>query len=154
MLFPKIVDRNDRSRLEIIERQKQHLAKVAAETAVTPSDTPVPPSQSPEINYEDFAKLDLRTGTILEAEPVAGADKLLKLLVDLGYEQRTVVSGIALHFKPEEVIGQKVVLVANLAPRKLRGIISQGMILMAEDASGRLSFISPPAHTGNGLVVK
>lgn len=154
VLFPKIVDRNDRSRLEIIERQKQHLAKVAAETAATPSDAPVPPSQSPEITYDDFARLDLRTGTILEAEPVAGADKLLKLRVDLGYEQRTVVSGIALHFKPEEVVGQKVVLVANLAPRKLRGIVSQGMILMAEDASGKLSFVSPPTHAGNGLIVK
>ncbi len=83
-----------------------------------------------------------------------GADKLLQLTVDLGFEQRTVVSGIALHFRPEEVVGQRVVLVANLAPRKLRGVMSQGMILMAEDAAGKLSFVSAPEGTGNGWVVK
>ena len=154
VMFPKIVDRNDRSRLDIIERQKMHLAKISAEKTVNSSPVPPAPTQAPEITYDDFARLDLRTATILEAEPVAGADKLLKLRVDLGFEQRTVVSGIALHFKPEAIIGQKVVLVANLAPRKLRGIVSQGMILMAEDGSGKLSFVSPPSDTENGLIVK
>jgi methionyl-tRNA synthetase len=97
----------------------------------------------PEIVYDDFAKLDLRVGTIITAEKVEKADKLLKLSIDLGSEQRTIVSGIALHFKPEEIIGRQVVVVANLAPRKMRGIESNGMILMAEDASGKLYFVQP-----------
>jgi methionyl-tRNA synthetase len=96
-----------------------------------------------EIGYDDFAKLDLRIGTILSAEKVAKADKLLKLEVDLGFEKRTIVSGIALHFKPEDLVGRQVVVVANLAPRKLKGIESNGMILSAEDANGKLHLINP-----------
>ena len=96
-----------------------------------------------EIQFPDFDKLDLRTGIILEAEKVAKADKLLKLEVDLGFEKRTIVSGIALHFKPENIIGKQVVVVVNLAPRKMKGIESNGMILMAEDKSGKLYFVSP-----------
>lgn len=106
-----------------------------------------------EIQYDDFAKLDLRVGTITAAEKVEGADKLLKLTVDLGFEQRTVVSGIALHFAPEAVVGQQVTLLANLAPRKLRGILSQGMILMAENAEGRLVFLSPADLTNPGASI-
>jgi methionyl-tRNA synthetase len=97
----------------------------------------------PEIVYDDFAKLDLRVGTILTAEKMEKADKLLKLEVDLGFEKRTIVSGIALHFKPEDLIGKQVVIVANLAPRKLKGIESNGMILSAEDANGKLHLINP-----------
>ena len=96
----------------------------------------------PEIVYDDFGKLDLRTGIILKAEKVEKADKLLKLEVDLGFEKRTIVSGIAMHFKPEEIVGKKVAVVANLAPRKMRGIESNGMILMAEDQNGKLHFVS------------
>ncbi len=106
-----------------------------------------------EIQYDDFAKLDLRVGTIVAAEKVEGADKLLKLTVDLGFEQRTVVSGIALHFAPEAVVGQQVTLLANLAPRKLRGIVSQGMILMAENAEGKLIFLSPADLTNPGASI-
>lgn len=95
-----------------------------------------------EIVYDDFAKLDLKTGKILSAEKVEKADKLLKLEIDLGFEKRIIVSGIALHFKPEEIIGKQVVVVANLAPRKMRGIESNGMILMAEDKNGKLHFIN------------
>ena len=102
----------------------------------------------PEINFDDFAKIDLKTGIILSAEKVEKADKLLKLEVDLGFEKRTIVSGIALHFSPEEMIGKKVVVVANLAPRKMRGIESNGMILMAEDAESKLIFISADAQPG------
>ena len=103
-----------------------------------------------EIQFEDFAKIDLKTGTILSAEKVEKADKLLKLEIDLGSEKRTIVSGIALHFKPEEIIGKQVVVVANLAPRKMRGIESNGMILMAEDQDGKLKFVAPDSVTANG----
>jgi methionyl-tRNA synthetase len=95
------------------------------------------------IVYDDFAKLDLKVGTILHAEKVEKADKLLKLLVDLGTEQRTIVSGIAQHFEPAAILGRQVVVVANLAPRKMRGIESNGMILMAEDGEGKLHFVNP-----------
>jgi methionyl-tRNA synthetase len=97
----------------------------------------------PQIEYDDFAKLDLKVGTIVTAEKVAKADKLLKLEIDLGFEKRIVVSGIALHFKPEEIVGKQVVVVANLAPRKMKGIESNGMILMAEDNEGKLHFVKP-----------
>jgi len=96
-----------------------------------------------QIQYDDFAKLDLKVGTIIAAEKVEKADKLLKLEVDLGFEKRTIVSGIALHFAPEEIVNKQVVVVANLAPRKMRGIESNGMILMAEDKSGKLHFVKP-----------
>lgn len=101
------------------------------------------PAAKAEIQFDDFSKIDLRVGTIITAEKVEKADKLLKLEVDLGNEKRTVVSGIAEHFKPEEITGRQVVLVANLAPRKMRGIESQGMILMAEDKAGKLHFVNP-----------
>lgn len=99
--------------------------------------------QKPSVEFDDFTKLDIRLGTILEAEKVEKADKLLKLLVDTGIDKRTIVSGIAAHYKPEEIIGKTVQVLLNLAPRKIRGIESQGMILMAEDAEGNLSFMSP-----------
>jgi methionyl-tRNA synthetase len=103
-----------------------------------------------QIVYDDFAKLDLRVGTILAAEKVAKADKLLKLEVELGFEKRTIVSGIALHFKPEEIVGKQVVIVANLAPRTMKGIESNGMILMAEDKSGKLHFVNPDTKVDEG----
>lgn len=103
-----------------------------------------------EINFDDFAKIALKVGTIMSAEKVAKADKLLKLEVDMGTELRTIVSGIALHFSPEQIIGQQVVVVANLAPRKMKGIESNGMILMAEDKSGKLHFVSPANVIDNG----
>jgi methionyl-tRNA synthetase len=104
----------------------------------------------PEIVYDDFGKIDLKVGTILSAEKVAKADKLLKLEVDLGLEKRTIVSGIALHFKPEEIVGKQVVVVTNLAPRKMKGIESNGMILMAEDKAGKLHFVSPDTKVDEG----
>jgi len=106
-----------------------------------------------EIVYDDFAKLDLRVGTILSAEKVEKADKLLKLEVDLGFEKRTIVSGIALHLKPEDLLGKQVIVVANLAPRKLKGIESNGMILSAEDANGKLHLISPENMVNPGAPV-
>lgn len=96
-----------------------------------------------EIQFDDFAKIDLRTGIILSAQKVPKADKLLQLEIDLGFEKRTILSGIALHFEPDVIIGKQVVVVANLAPRKMRGIESNGMILMAEDEQGKLHFVQP-----------
>ena len=108
----------------------------------------------PEINYEDFDKMDIRTAKIIEAERIPKADKLLKLKLDLGFEQRTVASGIAQHFTPEEIIGKEVLILANLAPRTIRGVESKGMILMAENEQGQLSFVSPQNAWSLGFSVK
>ena len=96
----------------------------------------------------------MKVGTIVAAEKVEKADKLLKLQIDLGFEVRTVVSGIALHYQAEAIVGKQVVVVANLAPRKMRGIESNGMILMSEDKAGKLHFVSPESVTDNGSGVK
>lgn len=106
--------------------------------------------QKAETSFDDFTKMDIRLGTILEAEKVEKADKLLKLLVDTGLDKRTIVSGIAEHYSPDEVIGKTVQVLMNLAPRKIRGIESQGMILMAENAEGALSFMVPEKDFGAG----
>ena len=106
-----------------------------------------------EVTFEDFSKLDIRTGTIIEAEKMKKADKLLKIKVDLGFEERTVVSGIAKFFKPEDIIGQQVLLLANLTTRKMRGVESQGMILMTENEKGELTFVSAKEGWGNGFGV-
>jgi methionyl-tRNA synthetase len=116
--------------------------EVSKLTATQVMETSFEP-QKPSVEFDDFTKLDIRLGTILEAEKVEKADKLLKLVVDTGIDKRTIVSGIAAHYKPEEIIGKTVQVLLNLAPRKIRGIESQGMILMAEDAEGNLSFMSP-----------
>lgn len=114
---------------------------------------PLPEAKS-EIQYDDFAKLDLRIGTIREAVKVPKADKLLQLTVDMGSETRTIVSGIAQHFTPESLAGKQVIVVANLAPRKMRGIESQGMILSAEQPDGSLILVGPDALTVPGSGVK
>ena len=102
----------------------------------------------PTISYDDFAKLDFRMGLILSAERVLKSDKLLRLQVDLGYEQRQILAGVAEHFEPEELVGRSVVAVANLAPRKMMGLESQGMLLMAEDREGHLALISSESEPG------
>ncbi|PZP52219.1 MAG: methionine--tRNA ligase [Pseudopedobacter saltans] len=128
----------------------QEEQKVAAkkESAAAIESTPA------TIQFDDFAKIDLRVGTIRTAEKVEKADKLLKLSVEMGDETRTIVSGIALHFKPEDIIGKQVVVVANLAPRKMRGIESNGMILMAENTEGQLFFVNPDGVVPNGSGVR
>jgi methionyl-tRNA synthetase len=105
------------------------------------------------IQFDDFAKLDIRIGTILEAEPVKKSKKLLKFLIDDGLEKRTILSGIAEHFSPEEMVGRQVTFIANLAPRMMMGIESQGMILMAEDKDGSLSLLQPHKEVWNGAGV-
>ncbi len=114
------------------------------------NDKPEVKNLKSEIQFDDFAKIDLKVGTIISAGKVEKADKLLQLEIDLGFEKRTILSGIAQHFSPEEITGKQVVVVANLAPRKMRGIESNGMILMAEDAEGKLHFVKPENAIGNG----
>lgn len=139
LLFRKIEDAEITAQVEKLKANA--VAKAAASAPEEKADAL--PELKPEIVYDDFAKLDLRVGTINAAAKVEKVDKLLKLEVDLGFEKRTIVSGIAMHFTPEEIVGKQVVVVANLAPRKMRGIESNGMILMAEDASGKLHFVKP-----------
>ncbi|MBE2289305.1 MAG: methionine--tRNA ligase [Chitinophagaceae bacterium] len=127
-------------------------AQQPAEAATAEAPKYLPPK--PEITIDDFAKIDLRVATILSAEKVEKADKLLKLELDLGYERRTVLSGIAQHFKPEDIVGKQVTVVANLAPRKMKGIESKGMILMAQNMDGGLVFAAPVAAADNGGEVR
>ncbi|HVW62297.1 MAG TPA: methionine--tRNA ligase [Puia sp.] len=149
LLFRKIEDEEVKAQVDKLLAAKAAITAQTLPATPEKASTPEPspsreaPALKPTIVYDDFAKLDLKVGTILEAEKVEKADKLLKLKVDLGSEQRTIVSGIALHFNPADVIGRQVVVVANLAPRKMRGIESNGMILMAEDRGGKLHFVSP-----------
>lgn len=153
LLYAKVED-------EIIQQQidKLHATKpaVAAPQTTKMETKPAESNEAPkaEITYDDFSKIDIRVGTILTAEKVEKADKLLKLTIDLGFETRTVVSGIAQFFNPEDIIGKQVSVVANLAPRKLRGIESKGMILMAEDEAGKLHFVAPKDLTNNGSIIK
>ena len=150
LLFEKIEDAAIAKQLERLENTKQanrQEAQAAAEVAVAP--------QKELISYDDFAKMDIRIGTILSAEKMPKADKLLILKVDTGIDQRTIVSGIAQSFNPEEIIGKRVTVLANLAPRKLRGVESQGMILMVENAEGKYRFIAPDGEEiANGSEVK
>lgn len=143
LLFRKVEDPEIN---EQIEKLKAGLIKPVEPVKEQPKEEA--PAKA-EIQYDDFAKIDLKVGTITAAEKVPKADKLLKLEVDLGFEKRTIVSGIALHFEPAAIIGKQVVVVTNLAPRKMRGIESNGMILMAED-NGKLKFINPDEATANG----
>jgi len=112
------------------------------------------PAAKPEISYDDFSAMDIRIATILEAELVPKTQKLVKMKVDTGLDQRTIVSGIAEHFDPKDLPGKQVTLLANLQPRKIKGIESKGMILLAEDNEGRLIFVSPDKPTANGSIVK
>jgi methionyl-tRNA synthetase len=157
LLFRKIDDSEVTEQVEKLKIKSQKIkmeSEANKETTqpATPAEV-VPATTKAEIVFDDFAKIDLRVGTIIAAEKVEKADKLLKLEVDLGFEKRIIVSGIALHFTPAEIVGNQVVVVVNLAPRKMRGIESNGMILMAEDATGKLHFVSPSTiiESGSGV---
>ena len=161
LLFRKIEDEEVKEQVEKLKIKSKKLemennAENTAPNSAEPQTTNLSSGASakddhkPQIEFDDFAKIDLKVGTILSAEKVEKADKLLKLEVDLGFEKRTIVSGIALHFKPEDIIGKQVVVVANLDPRKMRGIESQGMILMAEDKAGKLHFVNPDNKIDEG----
>ena len=140
ILFQKIEDEKIDEQIKKLKNQGQKPNKY--------------PPMKDEITFDEFSKMDLRVGTITAAEKIEKADKLLKLTVDTGIDVRTVVSGIAEHFKPEEVIGQKVSILLNLAPRKIRGVESQGMILMAETENGELAFVSPNKEIDAGNTIR
>ncbi len=140
ILFQKIEDEQIKLQIEKLK-------------AASNKKTKFPPMKE-EITFDEFMKMDIRVGTITAAEKVKKADKLLKLTVDTGIDTRTVVSGIAEHYSPEEIIGQKVSILLNLAPRKIRGVESQGMILMAENENGELAFVSPTKEIETGNIIR
>ncbi len=145
LLFEKIED-------SVVEAQLQKLAATKEAIIAAEASQNVEP-QKEEITFDDFSKMDIRVSTIVAAEKVAKTKKLLKLTVDTGIDTRTLVSGIAEHYTPEELVGKQVLVLANLAPRALKGIESKGMILMAEDAGGKLRLLSPSDATINGAMV-
>ncbi len=141
------------AQIEDTEIQKQ-IDKLEATKLANKAENKVIEPQKPTATFEDFAKIDLRVGTILEAEKMPKANKLLVLKVDTGIDVRTIVSGIAEHFSPEEVIGKRVTVLVNLAPRALRGVESEGMLLLANDANGKLVFVNPDADgVDNGALI-
>lgn len=150
LLFKKIEDSEVEAQIEKLHSNLKQSTPEKEEETTEAEFAPV----KPEIVFDDFAKIDLRVGTIIHAEKVKKADKLLKLDVDMGFEQRTVVSGIAQHYNAEDIIGKQVTVVTNLAPRKMKGIESKGMILMAEDKDGKLVFVSPSQNTSPGSEVR
>ncbi|MCX6319337.1 MAG: methionine--tRNA ligase [Bacteroidetes bacterium] len=151
LLFRKIEDEEIDYQ---IEKLKNGLIKPESTAPMEEKkEQPAPAEQKALIQYDDFAKLELKAATVIACEKVAKADKLLKLEIDLGTEKRTIVSGIALHYTPEELIGKQVIVVTNLAPRKMKGIESQGMILTAEDSDGKLQLLQPqhPVAPGSNV---
>ena len=147
LLFSKVED-------EQMDKQREKLAaSVATEVESTDEAEVVHTPQKEDISFDQFMGLDLRVGTILEAERVPKADRLLKFLVDTGLDQRTIVSGVAEHFSPEEMVGKKVTVLMNLPPRKIRGVVSQGMLLMAEDADGSLRIMTPEHGAESGAII-
>ena len=148
LLFGKIEDEvvdAQIARLEAIRAEREAAAKAAEAAVVTP--------QKEECTFDDFEKMDIRTATVLEAERVPKTDKLLKLTIDTGIDQRVIVSGIAEHYSPEDMVGKQICILANLAPRKIRGIESKGMILMARQNDGKMRFVTPAETLCNGAEI-
>ncbi|AOM76519.1 methionine--tRNA ligase [Pedobacter steynii] len=144
LLFEKIED-------EEVQAQIDKLNQSKADNTI---NNAVVAAAKENIQFEQFSAIDIRVATIIAAEKVEKTKKLLKLTLDTGIDQRTVVSGIAEYFKPEEVVGQQVSVVVNLAPREIKGILSQGMILMSENSEGKLTFVAPIQNHGNGSVIR
>ena len=149
LLFAKVEDDVIQAQLDKLAATKQANLKEAAANAIP---APVEPQKS-ECTFEDFEKMDIRTATVLEAERVPKTDKLLKLTIDTGIDKRVIVSGIAQYYTPEEMIGKQISILANLAPRKIRGIESKGMILMARQSDGKMRFITPDERLDNGATI-
>ena len=148
LLFAKIEDDvvdAQIARLETIRAEREAAAKAAEAAVVTP--------QKEECTFDDFQKMDIRTATVLEAERVPKTDKLLKLTIDTGIDKRVIVSGIAEQYSPEEMVGKQICILANLAPRKIRGIESKGMILMARQNDGKMRFVTPAETLCNGAEI-
>ena len=145
LLFEKIEDDVIQAQLDKLEASRK--AKLAAEAAQNVTE------QKAEVTFDDFQKMDIRVSTILAAEKVAKTKKLLKLTIDTGIDKRTIVSGIAEYYTPEQLVGRQVLVLANLAPREIKGIESRGMILMAEDALGRLVLVQPEDKTMSGAMI-
>ena len=145
LLFEKIEDDVIQAQLDKLEASRK--AKLAAEAAQNVTE------QKAEVTFDDFQKMDIRVSTILEAEKVAKTKKLLKLTIDTGIDKRTIVSGIAEYYTPEQLVGRQVLVLANLGPREIKGIESRGMILMAEDALGRLVLVQPEDKTMSGAMI-
>ena len=159
LLFRKIEDSEVQAQIKKLNKGLALSSEKTAEKSITKPENKMEESTQstnlkPVISIDDFAKIDLKVGTILSAQKVEKADKLLNLQIDLGFEKRTILSGIAQHFSLEEIIGKQVVVVANLAPRKMRGIESNGMILMAEDKEGKLYFVKPENVIEKGSEVR
>jgi methionyl-tRNA synthetase len=144
LLFEKIEDKQIDYQIEKLQKTKTLNMDTSVESE----------PQKPNIQFDDFTKMDIRIGTILEAVQVPKTKKLLQLLVDTGIDKRTVVSGIAEYYEPEKIVGQQVSILVNLEPRKIRGIVSQGMILMTEEPDGTLKFLQPSEKTSNGSIVR
>jgi methionyl-tRNA synthetase len=144
LLFDKIEDVTVEAQVN-----KLQAAKTANQSAQKPACEP----QKPACTYDDFMKMDIRSATVLEAERVPKTDKLLKLTIDTGIDKRTIVSGIAEYYTPEQMLGQQICILANLEPRKIKGIESQGMILMAKEPNGKMRFIRPDETLANGAVI-
>lgn len=151
-LFARVTDEEIQVQLDKLNAVKQ--AREAAEAVENPPAEKATAAQKAEIQFDDFAKIDIRVGHIVHAQRVPKADKLLQLTVDTGIDTRTILSGIAEHFTPEEIIGRQVSVLVNLAPRKMRGVDSQGMILMAEDADGKLVFVTPDRAVNPGSEIR
>jgi methionyl-tRNA synthetase len=146
LLFQKVED-------ELIERQIEKLNAKKASMESPKQATAVAPVKA-VVSYDQFSEMDIRVGTIVAAEKVEKTQKLLKLTIDTGMDTRTVVSGIAEHYAPEAIIGQQVSILVNLAPRELKGIVSEGMILMAENAEGTLCFVTPSTAMPAGSTIR
>ena len=145
LLFEKIED-------DVIQRQLDKLEATKAANRAAESVQQAEP-QKDAVSFDDFQKMDIRVSTVLAAEKVAKTKKLLKLTVDTGIDRREIVSGIAEYFSPEQLVGRQVLVLVNLEPRELKGILSRGMILMAEDADGRLRLLGPGEKTAAGAIV-
>ncbi len=144
LLFEKIEDEEITRQIDKLLATKK--SNEAAGTKTVPAKDPV--------TFDDFTRIDIRTATVLEAEKVPKTTKLLKLKIDTGIDIRTIVSGIAEYFEPQDLIGKQISIVANLEPRKIKGIESKGMILMAEDKDGKLVLVSPLGKVSNGSLIK
>lgn len=152
LLFEKIEDEMIAPQIERLEAIRKAREEAEAAAAAAEAAAKVEP-QKAECSFEDFEKMDIRTATVLEAERVPKTDKLLKLTIDTGIDTRTIVSGIAEYYSPEEMVGKQICILANLAPRKIRGIESKGMILMARQGDGKMRFVTPAETLNNGAQI-